>query len=87
MCIVAENLLEQFSTKERDGWVVIVQCIRLVNIKQKYRIAFQKLIIFPEDWHTLKNSQPVLMKVYYHLGVKELTASCGFRSSTLKPLE
>ena len=91
MCIVAESLLEQFNTKEQDGWVVLVgdgkTYQHLMNIKQQYRAAFQKLIIFPGDWHTLKNYQPVLMKVYYHLGLKELAVSCGFQSSTLKSLE
>ena len=91
MCIVAESLLEQFKTKEQDGWVVLVgdgkTYQHLMNIKQQYRAAFQKLIIFPGDWHTLKNYQPVLMKVYYHLGLKELAVSCGFRSSTFKSLE
>ena len=91
MCIVAENLLEQFNIKDQDGWVVLVgdgkTYQHLMNIKQQYRTAFQKLIIFPGDWHTLKNYQPVLMKVYYNFGLKELAVSCGFRSSTLKSLE
>ena len=91
MCIVAEDLLEKFNTKEQDGWVVLVgdgkTYQHLMNIKQQYKVAFQKLIVFPGDWHTLKNYQPVLMKVYYHAGLKELAMSCGFRSSTLKSLE
>ena len=91
MCIVAEDLLEKFNTKEQDEWVMLVgdgkTYQHLMNIKQQYRVAFQKLIVFPGDWHTLKNYQPVLMKVYYHMGLKELAMSCGFRSSTLKSLE
>ena len=91
MCIVAEDLLEKFNIKEQDGWVILVgdgkTYQHLMNIKRQYRLAFQKLIIFPGDWHTLKNYQPVLMKVYYHAGLKELAVSCGFRSSTLKSLE
>ena len=78
-------------SREQDGWVVLVgdgkMYQHLMNIKQQYRVAFQKLITFPGDWHTLKNYQPVSMKVYYHLGFKELAVSCGFRSSTLKFLE
>ena len=48
----------------------------LLNIKQQYGIALEKLIIFPGDWHILKNYQPILMKVYYQ-GI----------SATLKSLE
>ena len=90
MCLVAEDLLEKFETK-LDGWVVLVGDGKtyqyLQNIKQQYGKAFEKLIVFPGDWHTLKNYQPVLIKVYYHAGLKELAESCGFRSTTLKSLE
>ena len=58
-----------------------------MNIKQQYKLAFQKLIVFPGDWHTLKNYQPEIMKVYYHVGLRAQAVSCGFRSSTFKSLE
>ena len=59
----------------------------LMNIKQQYGAALEKLIIFPGDWHILKNYQPIIIKVYYQAGLKELAISCGFRSATLKSLK
>ena len=89
MCLVAEDLLEKF--KQHNGWVVLVgdgkTYQHLQNIKRQYGKAFENLIVFPGDWHTLKNYQPILIKVYYHAGLKELAESCGFRSTTLKSLE
>ena len=51
-----------------------------MNIKHQYGVALQKLIVFIGDWHTLKNYQPVLMKVYYHDGLKELAKAVDFEA-------
>jgi hypothetical protein len=46
-----------------------------------------KLLIFPGDWHLLKNYQEVLMKQYFHSGLKDNAMETGFKSSTLASLE
>ena len=87
MCIVAEDLLEKFDTEEQKGWVVLVgdgkTYQHLMNIKRQYGKALEKLIIFPGDWHILKNFQPILIKVYYNAGLRELAelwiSECHFK--------
>ena len=58
-----------------------------MNIKRQCGGELEKLIIFPEDWHVLKYFQPILIKIHYNAGLKELAQSCGFRNATLKSLE
>ena len=91
MALIAEDLLNNFNVEGQDGWVILVgdgkTYQHFMNIKRQYKTPFEKLLIFPGDWHTLKNYQPILMKVYYNAGLRELAKSCGFRSATLKSLE
>ena len=91
MSMVAEDLLERFDIKEQDGWVVLVgdgnTYQHLVNIKRQYGVALEKSIIFPGYWHLLKNFQPILIKVYYNAGLRELAKSCGFQSAILQSLQ
>ena len=73
MSLVVENLLSKFDNVQ-DGWVVLVGDGKiykhLINIKKQYSTALQKLLIFPGDWHILKNYQPILMKVHYAAGLR-----------------
>ena len=91
MAQIGEDLLERFSTGAQQGWVVLVvdgkTYEHLMNVKRQYSHTLKKLLILPGDWHTLKNFQPVLMKVYFHAGPKELAKASGYRGSTLSSLE
>ena len=87
---ISEDLLEKLGSDCQD-YVFLVgdgkTYQHLMKIKNKYGHALSKLLIYPGDWHLLKNYQEVLMKQYYYAGLKELAMASGFRSSTLKSLE
>ena len=57
----------------------------LVRLKHEYSKELEWMVPFPGDWHTLKNLQPVLMKVYWHAGLHVL-ASKVHRGATLASL-
>ena len=52
--------------------------IHLANLKNEYSDDLQWMILYPRDWHLLKNFQPVLMKLYFEAGLKQLAEAMGF---------
>ena len=90
MAEVSELVIEKMLSGSQK-WVVLVgdgkTYEHLQKVKRLYGSAFRKLLIFPGDWHLLKNFQPVLMKAYCHAGLKEIAKSSGYKAETLKSLE
>ena len=88
---VPELLLDNISSDYQRKYVILVgdgkTYDHLMQIKHLYGSELQKLLIFPGDWHKLKNYQPVLMKIYYCAGLKELAKGSGYRGETLTSLE
>ena len=91
LAFIADYLLKEFSSECQNGYVILVGDAKtyqhLIKIKSQYREAMNKLLIFPGDWHSLKNFQEVLLKQYFHSGLKEIAMESGFRGSTLTSLE
>lgn len=85
---VAEELLKEF--KSQQEYTVLIgdgkTYQHLMKIKEMYPAALKKLLIFPGDWHTLMNFQPVLMKKYWECGLMQLAQVAGFRGETLRAL-
>lgn len=86
MLMVCEMVLDQAASASQQ-WVVLVGDGKTYEHKRLYGHAFDKLYIFPGDWHILKNYQPVLMKAYYHAGLRDFAKQSGYRAETLKSLE
>lgn len=90
MTHVAEMVIEKVQS-DSQRWIVLVgdgkTYDHLLKVKRLYGSDLGKLIIFPGDWHVLKNFQPVLMKAYYHAGLKDIAIASGYRAETLKSLD
>lgn len=90
MAEVAGMLSESIRSESQD-WVVLVgdgkTYYHLTKVKRLYGSALGNVLLFPGDWHVLKNFQPVLMKAYYHTGLKEIAKASGYRGETLTSLE
>ena len=48
------------------------------SLRAEYRNESTWLIIFPGDWHFLKNFQEVLTKVYFDAGLSQLASASGY---------
>jgi hypothetical protein len=55
-------------------------------LKSQYDEQLSWLIPFPGDWYILNNLQPVIMKVYFDVGLKHLASFAGYRGETLGSL-
>ena len=91
MTVVADMINVKLLSTSPQQWMVLVgdgkTFVHLQRVKRLYRADFQNLLIYPGDWHILKNFQPVLMKAYYHAGLKDIAMLSGYRGETLTSLE
>lgn len=73
---VAETIFDKFKIGQDIKNLILVGDGKtydlLVKLKSQYWEELSWLIIFPGDWHLLKNLQPVLFKIYLEAGMKEV---------------
>lgn len=90
MAEVSELVLEKL-VSESQKWVILVgdgkSYEHLKSIKKLYGSTFENLLVFPGDWHILKNFQPVIMKAYFHAGLQQIAKQAGYKAETLASLE
>ena len=57
------------------------------RLKRQYGADLEWLLPYSGDWHVLKNYQPILMKLYFHAGLRELAIEAGYKGSNLSALK
>ena len=94
-----KEAMEAVVTKLHTEYVVGMTCQHLVvvgdqktysrlqELKHVYGSELDWLITFIGDWHLLHNLHPVLMKVYFDAGIKDLAQSSGLKGETLNSLQ
>ena len=90
MSHVAELVVEKLDLSSQNWFILVGDGKTYEHLQQTKRLygdALKKLLIFPGDWHILKNFQQVLMKAYYLAGLKEIASQSGYRAETLASLE
>jgi hypothetical protein len=90
MSVVAEMIIEKMKTSTQESVVLVGDgktFVHLQKARRMYYHEFRNIHIYPGDWHVLKNYQEVLMKCYYHTGLKEIAMGSGYKAETLNSLE
>ena len=57
----------------------------LIKLKNEYGNSLNWVLPYPDDWHILKNILPIVVKIYFDAGLKELALKFH-RGATLKVL-
>ena len=56
----------------------------LQSLKREYGDELKWLLVYPGDWHLLKNYQIALVKPYFETGLKELAKACKYPVAAIK---
>ena len=91
MIEVVTRLYHEFHICDYRGHLIVASDVKtyqhLQHIKREYGEQLTWLILFPGDFHILMNYQPVLSKVYFDVGLKQVAAAGGFKGEALTSLQ
>ena len=88
---VLSRLYHEFHIGDSSKHLVVVGDAKtyqhLQAIKVEYGEKLSWLLPFPGDFHILMNFQPILSKVYFEIGLKQIALACGYKGETLTSLQ
>ena len=88
---VLARLHQEFNIGELRDHLVVTGDAKtykhLQSLKLDYNQQLSWLIPFPGDFHILMNYQPILSKVYFDAGLKQIASAGGFKGETLTALK
>ena len=88
---VISRLYQEFHIGETTQYLLVAgdakTYVHLQNLKLDYGEKLSWLIPFPGDLHILMNFQPILQKIYFDAGLKQIALACGYRAETLTSLQ
>ena len=87
---VLGSLKDHKSIFDKSGSLLVVgdakMYFHITSLASTYPEEYKNFVPFPGDRHILKNYQPVLMKVFYEAGIKQIAEATGYRGETLTSL-
>lgn len=88
---VLNKLHDEFCVKAKYNHLVVAGDAKtyqhLQSLKLDYGEKLSWLLPFPGDFHILMNYQPILSKIYFDAGLKQLANAGGFKGETLTALQ
>ena len=76
------DLHQRFIKKQNKEYLTVEGDAKLYEVlhslKYEYGDELRWLLLYPGDWHTLKNYQIALMKAYFDVGLKDLAHAAGY---------
>ena len=88
MMAMLDDLHQRYIVEKKLQYLIVEGDAKLYEIlqslKHEYGATLEWVIPFPGDWHTLKNYQIALMKVYYDAGLKNIAHASGYPTNQIK---
>ena len=85
---IIQDLHQRFIIGQKRTHVIVEGDAKLYEIFQSLKLEYgdelKWLLIYPGDWHLLKNYQIALVKPYFEPGLRELAKACKYPLAAIK---